>query len=316
MIDRASRPPVAGRPWFAMTAWLLKLLLAMSMMTAAGQVYCEILVTDDSGRAVRLAQPARRIITLAPHIVEMLFAAGAGDRIVGAVEYSYFPEAAKSIARIGDSAQLDLERIVALKPDLIIVWQHGNAQRQLDRLLKLGISVYYNEPRGLADIARSIEQFGRLSGSESVAMPAARDFLRRETELRSRYSGRAPVRVFYQIWENPLMTVSGEHIISDMLRLCGAENVFAGLKQLAPVISTEAVLAADPEAIGGATAEVNTSGKLDNWKKWPRMLAVARDNLFVIHTDLISRHTPRMLDGAQTMCEKIDAARGKRPKTR
>lgn len=292
------------------------IMLLMLLMLLTKNAAAEIRLTDDTGREVRLAQPARRIITLAPHIVEMLFAAGAGERIVGAVDYSYFPEAAKSIARIGDSAQLDLERIVALKPDLIIVWQHGNAQRQLDRLLKLGISVYYNEPRGLADIARSIEQFGRLAGTEARAQPAARDFIRREAELRTAYSNRAPVRVFYQVWEKPLMTVNGEHIISDMLRMCGGENVFAGLKQLAPVISTEAVIVADPEVIGGATAEVNTSGKLDNWKKWPRLLAVARDNLFVIHTDLISRHTPRMLEGALTMCEQIDAARGRRPKAR
>ena len=102
-------------------------------------------------------------------------------------------------------------------------------------------------------------------------------------------------------------------MISDMLKLCGGQNVFADLKQLVPVISTEAVLAADPEAIGGASAEVNTSGRLDNWKKWPRIRAVARDNLFVIHTDLISRNTPRILDGAQLMCEQLDAARARRP---
>lgn len=294
----------------------LRSLFYMLLFFLVNNAAAEIRLTDDSGRPVTLAQPARRIITLAPHIVELLYAAGAGDRIVGAVEYSYFPEAAKNIPRIGDSAQLDLERIVAMKPDLIIVWQHGNAQRQLDRLLSLGVPVYYNEPRSLDDIARSIEQFGKLAGSEAVAQPAASEFLRRGGELRARYSRLAPVKVFYQIWNKPLMTVNGEHIISDMMRLCGGENVFAGLKQLVPVISTEAVLTANPEAIGGASAEVGNSGTLDNWKKWPRLLAVARDNLFVINGDLISRHTPRMLEGARIMCEQIDAARARRPGTR
>ena len=288
-------------------------LVALVFALACVPAVAAIAVVDDSGRSVTLAQPARRIITLAPHIVELLFAAGAGGQVVGAVDYSNYPEAATRIARIGDSAQLDLERIVALKPDLIVVWLHGNAQRQLDKLLELGIPVYYNEPRGLSDIANSIEQFGRLAGSEAVAGPAARAFAAREAQLRARYASRSIVRVFYQIWEKPLMTINNEHMISDMLKLCGGENVFADLKQLVPVISTEAVLAADPEAIGGASAEVNTRGKLDNWKKWLRIRAVARDNLFVIHTDLISRSTPRILDGVQQMCEQLDAARTRRP---
>ena len=299
-----------------MIASMLRCILALAMGIGTVAAGAEIRVIDDSGRSVTLSQPARRIISLAPHIIELLFAAGAGDHVVGTVEYSTYPEAAKHIPRIGDSAQLDLERIVTLKPDLIVIWQHGNAQRQLDKLLKLGIPVYYNEPRGLSGIARSIEQFGLLTGREAVALPAAREFNAREAALRARYAGRAPVRVFYQIWEKPLMTINGEHMISNLMHLCGGENVFAGLKPLVPVISIEAVLAADPEAIGGATAEVNTRGKLDNWKKWPRIMAVARDNLFVIHTDLISRNTPRLLDGAQQMCEHLDAARARRTKDR
>lgn len=305
------RPPGAAAA-FRSAPRLSRMILCASLILLINPVLAEIRMKDDSGREVSLAQPARRIITLAPHIVELLFAAGAGERIVGAVEYSYFPEAAKRIPRIGDSAQLDLERIVAMKPDLIVVWQHGNAQRQLDRLLSLGVPVYYNEPRSLGDIARSIEQFGQLAGTQAVARPAAQAFAKREAALRATFSNRAPVRVFYQVWENPLLTVNGEHIISDMMRMCGAENVFAGLKTLVPAISVEAVLKADPEAIGGASVDVDTSRTLGQWKKWPRLTAVARENLFVIHGDLISRHTPRMLDGAQAMCEHIDAARSRR----
>ena len=299
-----------------MMRWRLARAIALFFGMACAATGAEIRVTDDSGRVLMLSQPARRIISLAPHIVELLFAAGAGSQVVGTVEYSSYPEAATRIPRIGDSAQLDLERIVALKPDLIIIWQHGNAQRQLNTLLKFGIPIYYNEPRSLADIARSIEQFGLISGNEALANSAGRDFTRRTAALRSRYTGRPAVRVFYQIWENPLMTINGEHIISDMLRLCGGVNVFAALKPLAPVISTEAVLAANPEVIGGATAEVNTSGRLDNWQKWTGMLAVARGNLFVVHTDLISRHTPRMLTGVQQICEHIEMARTRRPNPR
>jgi iron complex transport system substrate-binding protein len=292
----------------------LRCMLAAALALGSIAAAAEIRLTDDSGRTVVLQQPARRIISLAPHMTELLFAAGAGERVVGTIEYSTYPEAAKAIPRIGDSALLDLERIVALKPDLIVVWQHGNAQRQLDKLLSLGIPLFYNQPNRLPDIARAIEQLGRLAGTEAVSLPAARAFLVREAALRQRYAGRAPVRVFYQIWEKPLMSINGEHLISDVIRLCGGENVLAGMKLLVPEISTETVLAADPEVIVGATAETNTRGKLDNWKAWPRLQAVARDNLFVIHTDLISRHTPRILDGAQRMCEQLNSARAKRPK--
>jgi len=272
----------------------------------------EIRLSDDAGRQVTLAQPARRIISLAPHLTELLFAAGAGAQVVGAVEYSNYPPEARRIARIGDSAQLDLERIVALKPDLIVVWRNGNAQRQLDKLLRLGIPVFYNEPRRLPDIARAIEQFGVLAGTEAVAAPAARAFGARLAELRRRYSDRAPVTVFYQIWDRPLMTVNGEHLISDVIRLCGGRNVFAQLQPLTPEISTEAVLAADPEVIEGVTAEAGQAGNLDAWKGWPRLRAVARGNLFVIDSDFVSRNAPRILDGAAQLCEHLAAARARR----
>ena len=286
--------------------------LALVSAAAAGAATTEVRLTDDAGRSVILKQPAQRIISLTPHLTELLFAAGAGAHVVGTVEFSDYPQAARRIERIGDSARLDLERIVALKPDLVVVWRDGNAQRQLDRLLQLGIPVYYNEPRRLPDIARSIEQLGRLAGTEEAALPATHAFLARLDELRTRYAGRAPVAVFFQIWDRPLMTVNGDHLISDVIRLCGGRNVFAGLKNLTPEISTEAVLAADPEAIVGMRADAGQTGSLDAWKKWPRLQAVARGDLFLVDADLISRDTPRILDGARELCESLAAARARR----
>jgi iron complex transport system substrate-binding protein len=292
---------------------LLAAVLALAGATAAATVpAAEIRLIDDAGRLVSLRQPARRIISLTPHLTELLFAAGAGSHIVGTVEFSDYPPAARSIPRVGDSAQLDLERILALKPDLILVWRDGNAQRQLQQLVQLGIPVFYNEPRRLPDIAHAIEQFGRLAGTEAVALPAARAFLARLAELRRRYAGRAPVRVFYQVWDRPLMTINGESLISHVIRLCGGTNVFAGLRPLTPEISTEAVLAADPEAIVGVRAEPGQPGNLEQWKRWPQLQAVARDNLFVIDPDLISRDTPRILQGAALLCQDLATARARR----
>jgi len=292
---------------------ILRCVLALAALLAGVAAASGIRLTDDAGRMLVLPHPAQRVVSLAPHLTELMFAAGAGSHLVGTVEFSSYPEAAKGIPRIGDSALLDLERIVALKPDLILVWQHGNAQRQLDKLLSLGIPVFYNQPDRLTDVARSIEKLGRLAGTEAIASAVARAFVAREAELRKRYAARPPVRVFYQIWEKPLMTINNDHLISDVIHLCGGQNVLGDLKQLVSVISTEAVLEADPEVIAGATAEPNMRDNLDNWKVWPRILAVKRDNLFVIHTDLVSRHTPRVLDGAQQMCENLDKARSRRP---
>jgi iron complex transport system substrate-binding protein len=297
-----------------MSAALLRSLLAAALVFGCASAAGEIRLTDDAGREVVLQQPARRVISLAPHMTELMFAAGAGSRVVGTVAYSNYPEAAKAIPRIGDSALLDLERIVELKPDLILVWQHGNAQRQLDKLLSLGIPVFYNQPDRLSDVAGSVEKLGRLAGTGAIASKVAGAFAEREDKLRRRYAARPPVRVFYQIWEKPLMTVNDDHLISDIIRLCGGQNVMGKLKQLVPVISTEAVLEADPEAIAGAAVEAVGLRRLDNWKAWQGILAVKRDNLFLIPADLISRATPRVLDGAQQMCENLDRARAKRPK--
>lgn len=292
----------------------IRLAFGMLFLLSAASVMAAVTVTDDSGRELTLPRPARRIISLAPHVTELLFAAGAGEFIVGAVEYSYYPEQAKRIPRVGNNLQLDLERIVALKPDLIVVWLHGNAQRQLDMLLKLGIPVFYNEPHRLHDIARSLERFGRLAGTDAAAQSAARAFSARESDLRARYAGRPPVRVFYQVWDRPLMTINGNQIINDVIALCGGQNVFADLKPLVPPVSIEAVLDADPEAIVTAIVDPNVQSGLEIWKQWPHLTATARNNFMFIPADLITRHTPRILDGGQQLCENLDKARMKRRK--
>lgn len=283
----------------------------VALVLTANVALAEVTVVDDSGRSLTLAQPARRIISLAPHITELLFAAGAGDRVVGVIDFSNYPEAAKKITNIGSHALLDLERIVSLKPDLIVVWRDGNAQRQLEKLLSLGIPVYYNEPQRLEDIARSIEKLGLVAGTGPVAAAAAREFSARLAGLRARYAALPTVPVFYQIWNKPLMTVSGNHVISDVIASCGGRNIFADLKPLAPVIAEEAVIERDPEAIGGAAVDPKIDG-FDMWRKWPRLLAVRRGNFFTVHPDLISRHTPRILDAAQALCEQLDAVRARR----
>lgn len=286
----------------------VSLLLALTMLPASA----EIIATDVSGTTVRLAAPARRIVSLAPHMTELLFAAGAGSGVVGNVEYGDYPPAAKAVARVGGAATLDLEAIVALKPDLVYGWESGNAPAALARLRSMGLTVFISETHRIEDIAGELERIGRLAGTEALAGPAAKAFRERYARLAARYSGRPPVTVFYQIWKQPLMTVNREQIISDAIRLCGGRNVFAQLPILAPTVTVEAVIAANPEVIVASGMDQSRPEWLDDWRRWHSLVAVARNNLYFIPPELIQRHTPRILDGAERLCGQLEAVRRKR----
>jgi len=279
---------------------------------AASQVQAAVTVKDDDGNTITLQKPARRVISLAPHVTELLFAAGGGSHVVGVVSYSDFPEEAKKIPQIGSNREVDLERIMALKPDLIVVWRHGSSERQIDMVRKLGVPLYHSEPVKLEDIPESLARLGQLMGTEKVANPAAAELRRQLAGLRSRYASRPTVRTFYQVWDKPLYTLSGKHIVSDALRLCGGENIFAKLSVTAPVVSVEGVLQENPEAIF-ATAEKNYGG-VNMWKPYGTLLAVRNDNLFTIDGNLLNRSGPRMIQGAAMLCEKLELARQHRIK--
>ena len=294
-------------------ACLRTVLLAALLFCVIATAQAEVVVRDDTGATVRLPVPARRIVSLAPHATENLFAAGAGERLVGAVEYSNYPEAAKKIRCVGDYSRPDLEAIVALKPDLVVVWQSGNAAATVEKLKALGLAVYQTQPDRLEDIPANIEKLGRLAGSAAVAKRAAADFRQRLAALRKRYSARPLVPVFYQAWQQPLLTVGGDQIISNVIHLCGGENIFAGLAAKAPSVSMEAVLAADPEAIVASGMGHDTPIGLAEWRAWKGMKAVARGNLFHVSADLMQRPTPRLLDGANQLCRHLETARGRRP---
>lgn len=291
---------------------LLVFALALGSGLLPGSAHAQLSLTDDAGNTVTLLRPAGRIVSLAPHITELLFAAGAGSKVVGAVAHSDYPPAALQLPQVGTHGRVNLEAVVALEPDLVVAWKGGNRDTHLERLAALGIPVYVDEPRSLAAIARSLEQFGRLAGTEPAAQAAAAAFRRRHAELAARYRERPPVRLFYQIWDQPLMTINDAQVISDAIRLCGGVNVFGSLAQLAPHVSTEAVLAANPEAIIASGMDDARPAWLDQWRRWPKLAASAADNLFFIPPDLIQRHTPRLLEGAARLCEQLETVRARR----
>ncbi len=273
--------------------------LALLLLFSAA-AHAEVPVVDDYGNTVRLPAPARRIVSLAPHLTELVYAAGGGASLVGAVDYSDFPPAARALPRVGNDAHVNIEAVLALQPDLIVAWPNAGSTRAIDRLAELRLAIFRSEPRELDDIATTIERLGVLTGSGAGATRAARAFRARRAELEKRYAARPTVRVFYQVWDRPLLTVNGSHVISKVIALCGGENVFAHLPVIAPEVDAEAVLRAQPDLILTSNAQA----------KPPRWL---RDGRFaVVPADLLQRHTPRLLDGAEQVCGALDRARAAR----
>ncbi len=279
---------------------------ALALLSFAARA--QISVVDDAGRRIELAQPAHRIVSLAPHITEQLFAVGAGDRIVATTDFADYPPAAKKIPRVARAHSVDLERVAAARPDLIIVWGSGFPPATIEALQRMNVPVYVNEPGSLDSIASSLERLALVSGG-SLGRATADRLRTQLADLRSRYADRGSVRVFYQIWSQPLMTLGAPHVLTEAIGLCGGRSVFKDLAPIAPQVSLESVLAADPEIIITAEPGGKPSGQLDAWKRWPQLRAVQRSQLVTLDADRINRHGPRIAAEIEVMCERIDAAR-------
>lgn len=275
---------------------------------SAVSVGAAVSAVDDSGARITLPVPAQRIVALGPQIAEQLFAIGAGARVVGTTDYADWPPQAKSIPRVARAHSVDLERVAALQPDLIVVWGSGFAPATLEALRRLRVPVFVDEPGTLDSIATSMERLGTLTAAPDAAQAAAA-FRARIAALRARYASRAPVRVFYQIWQQPLMTLSGRHVLSEAIRLCGGRNVFESLAPIAPQVSIEAVIAADPQLIATAEPDARAGDALDLWRRFDAVSAVRSGQFATLDANKLNRHTPRLAEELAVLCERIDTAR-------
>ena len=250
---------------------------------------------------------AERIVSLAPSLTELAFAAGAGSRVVGTVEYSDYPDAARSIPRVGDAFRVDFERLLALRPDAVLTWEPGTPHGVVQRLRDLHLNVVTVTTYNLADVAKGLRTIGALAGTQEPAEKAAIAYERDIERLRAEYSGEASIGIFLQINDRPLYTVNGRQIMSEVLTLCGGRNVFAELNELAPQISVEAVIATNPQVIlitGDSQPE-----SLTQWRRWKTLIAVRANNLYQVSADDLARPTPRLAHGAQTVCRTLETAR-------
>ena len=280
--------------------WVACLLLGCAVAQAA-----PVSVIDDAGQRVTLAAPARRVVSLGPHLTELLFAAGGGDAVKGVIRYSDYPAAARTIPVVGDAFGLDFEGLVKMRPDLVLVWSSGLNDRQQARLRSLGLTIFESEIRHAQGIADTLRRLGTLLGHVDTAEGAARRFESQWRALGGRQAGKAPLRVFWNLWHEPLMTVNREHLISEAIERCGGINVFAALPLLTPTVSWEAALRADPQLIAGS----GQAGDFAAWRRFPQVSAVRRDQFALLDGDLIGRMGPRFVDGAAALCDAIDRAR-------
>ena len=283
--------------------------LVSVLLIAPPAVQAAVEVRDFSGRTVRLERPAQRIVALAPHIAENVFSAGAGNKLVGTVEYSDYPAEAGNIPRVGNFQSWSVEAVVALQPDLVLLWRSGNGTASLPTFERLGIPVFVSEPRELADIPRAIRALGTLAGTESVSEPEAASLEQALNSMGREYRRDPPVSVFYQIWNEPLQTVNGEHLISQMIKLCGGYNIFADTRSLAPKINIESVLSRDPDAIVASGMDTARPEWLDDWRQYSHLTAVRNNALVFIPPDYVQRPTARIILGASELCRQLARVR-------
>ncbi len=282
--------------------------VALLLICAAPSQAAPVQVTDDTGHVLSLPRPAQRIIALSPQLLELSAAAGASKRVVATIGGADDVRWARKLPLVGDAFALNLEAIARLKPDLILAWESGTPPREVARLKSLGIPVYWSQANTFETLGSTVQRIGQLAGTTGPAGRWVRDFDTRLAALRARYASQKPtVRVFYQVWNRPLITVGGPQLINHAITLCGGRNVFGGLSVLSPTISTEAVLQADPQLI--ITSSPRGAAWLQDWKRYPRISAVKRDQLVALSPNALPRMGVDVLDGVQQLCSATATAR-------
>ena len=252
---------------------------------------------------------ALRIIAMAPHIVEMLFDLGAGEQIVGAVEYSDFPEAALTIPRVGGYHGLKMEKVLALKPDVVIAWTSGNQQTDIEQMQRLGLKVVFSQPHNIADVAKELRYFGELTGRQTKAEQVAQAYEKKLAEIRLKHQHKKSVKVFYQLWSEPMMTINNDTWINQLIDVCQGDNVFGDNPTQYPKIGIENVIVAQPEVIILPDEKSKKAQPVINWQQWPEIPAVKNNRFVHVNADLLHRFSTRMLSGIEAMCIKIDVNR-------
>jgi iron complex transport system substrate-binding protein len=290
--------------------FLVELMISLCLLELAGA--SELSAVDDSGTKISLHSPATRIIAMSPDLTEVVFELGAGHKLVGVDEYSNYPSQASEITRVNSSASANFELIVSLEPDLVLVWKTGNGARTISRLRDLGLPVFVVETQRVADIPALYQRLGILLDQKALATQLAEKFLHEIDVIRQSSHSQPEITVFYEIWDDPLMTLSGQHMVSDAISTCGGKNIFEDMVPIAPLVSLESVVAADPQVIITSGSIEGLQNWRSRWARWGGMTAVEKQHLYMIAPDLLLRQSGRLIEGIRSLCEKMLEARSVR----
>jgi iron complex transport system substrate-binding protein len=264
-------------------------------------------VQDDDRNTIELLRPAQRIISLAPGATAMLFAAGAGDRVVGTSAYSDEPAQAQKIERIGDFQSFDLERILALRPDVVVVWTGGTSLTEIARLQHVGLRIYHHHVTRLDQIPDSLRRLGRLTGTQSEAESAADALAKHIATLRSQYTHRSAASVLIQVWDRPLYTVGRDEILTDVIHVCGFRSAYEDLSDVSPAVTIESVLVRDPDIILALNPDRNSKDWLQQWRAFGSMKAVRTGRVLAWSDPRLAAMGPSEVDAAQALCKALTA---------
>lgn len=280
------------------------------VLTAGGAraSFSPVCVQDDTHQSVCISSVVERVVSLAPHTTELVAYAGGFDRLVGVDSASNYPDSVQSLAHVGDSQRVDMERLLSLQPDLVVVWGSGVSPGTLKLIKEQGIPVFVSEPLSIQAVADNMIALGRLLGQIDPES-RAKAWLKQFEQLKADYGRRESVKVFYQIWESPLMTIGGQHLIDDVIQLCGGVNVFESLDVLAPVVSLESVIAGNPDLIVTSGNPDRAMASLSHWAEWKQLAAVQNKHYAIMPSDVLVRNGPRLIEGARAMCTAIDRVR-------
>ncbi|MCG8315803.1 MAG: cobalamin-binding protein [Pseudomonadales bacterium] len=270
-----------------------------------------IAVTDSFGREIKLASPANKIISLAPHNTETLFYIGAGNRIVGTVHYSDYPEEALKIPRIGGYDKLNLEKIITLKPDLVVAWKSGNDSRGIKRIEQFGIPIFYSDDHSIQGIAETMAALGKLTGLNAQSLALKNEFLSRYQTFIAANKNKVPIKIYYEVWQSPRYTLGGTHFSAEIFKVCGGKSLFEDVMEKAPIVSLEAIIARNPQIIlvGDRHGEQSLKELRNRWQQWPQIDAVKNQHIYYVDADIYTRSSPRALDAIEHLCATLDKVR-------
>ena len=266
---------------------------------------------DSLGRTITLETPAEKVISLAPHNTEILFYIGAGKKIVGTVHYSDYPEAALKIPRIGGYDKINLEQIITLKPDLVVAWKSGNDTRSVKRIEQLGFPVFYSDDHNIKGIAATMESLGKLTGLATQSLKLKKEFLNRYQALQDLNKNKAPIKIYYEVWQSPRYTLGGTHFSAEIFKICGGQSLFDDVAEKAPIVSLEAIITRNPQVIltGDRHGEQSLLELRGQWQQWPQIDAVKNQHIYYVDADIYTRSSPRALDAAEDLCSILDRVR-------